>query len=97
MGQYQRGLDDVTDLAWTRGDVRQRSPASGELREAAFTQAPQTTQQGVVGTVVDVEHVAAWGLLFHAGGLLATAVGGEDLAVQGSSSVTATPHIPRRC
>ena len=53
MGEYERGADDVADAAWAGGGVAQAAPAAGEDGEAAFAEAAQRSQEGVVGAVVD--------------------------------------------
>src|ERR1051326_3397113 len=66
MGKYERGFDDVADLAGTGGDVMQGAPASGQDGESSLAQTTQSAEQGIVGTGVDIENLPV-GRLFDRG------------------------------
>ncbi len=46
VGEYERGFDDVADLAWACCDVAERAPAADQQGEAAFAQAAQPRAAG---------------------------------------------------
>ena len=55
VGEDEGGFGDVADLLRAGGDVLQHAPAGGEQGEAAFAEAAQGAEQGVVGAVVGIE------------------------------------------
>lgn len=62
MDENECGPDEVASSAGAEGDVLECGPAFGQQREAAFAEAAQGAQEGVVGAVVDVEFLAVAGL-----------------------------------
>lgn len=63
MDEDEGGADDVAGSAGAEGDVIERGPAFDEKGKAAFAEAAKGTQQGVVGTIADVQLAAVSGLL----------------------------------
>ena len=53
MCEDKRSFDDAADSAGTGGDASQNAPTSSEHGESPFTQAAQTPEQGVAGTIVE--------------------------------------------
>jgi hypothetical protein len=66
MSEHEGGFDDRADLSRTGSEVPQGTPPSSKDGEAAFAQATQATEQGVIGTGVHVEHLIT-GRLFDRG------------------------------
>src|SRR5437660_8274864 len=60
--EHERGFDDAADLAGAGSEVVESTPTSGEDSEAAFAQAAQSSEQGVVAAVADVEDLVTGGL-----------------------------------
>jgi hypothetical protein len=93
----ERGFDDVADLAGAGSEVVRGTPTSGEDSEAAFAQAAQSAEQGIVAAVVDVEDVVTGGLFdrgMHADPATVVAAIGEGGQVEvGRCPVQGTEQV----